>query len=143
MGNCGDWNFTYNYYHDNQRIVEIRDGSGQVFAQQVWSLTYVDELVQNAVNQDPSHASAATSPENEVTRAFWIMQDANYNVLGAAYCLSGTSGSRLDQWQRLVGGGPCAGQIRCACQYPAAFPARAPYGAKQAEETQPRAALGT
>jgi hypothetical protein len=49
------------------------------------SLTYVDDLVQIAVNQDPNnaatcHESGAT--ENLCERFFWVLQDTNFNVLG-------------------------------------------------------------
>jgi len=47
---------TYHYYYDDQRIVEVRNGSDQVLQQYVWAprqTGYVDELVQIAMNDDP------------------------------------------------------------------------------------------
>lgn len=35
-------------------MIETRDGSDDVLTQHVWGLGYVDELVQVAVNDDPT-----------------------------------------------------------------------------------------
>ena len=35
-------------------MIETRNGSDMVLKQQVWGLTYVDELVQTSINSDPS-----------------------------------------------------------------------------------------
>ncbi len=84
--NSADWNATYHYYHEGQRVVETRNGSGQVLKQCVWGQMYVDELVQIGVNQDPGNAETETNSENECERFFWVLQDANYNVLGVVAC---------------------------------------------------------
>ncbi len=62
---CGDWDQTYEYYYDGQRMIEMRDDSADVVKQYVWGLGYVDELVQVAANG-----------------TYYAMQDANYNLLG-------------------------------------------------------------
>jgi len=79
--NCGDWDGTYHYYYDGQRMIETRNGSDQVLTQYVWGLTYVDELIQIAHNQDPENADEGIT-ENVCERFFCVLQDANYNVLG-------------------------------------------------------------
>ena len=84
----GDWDFTYHFYYNGQSEIEIRNGDsyneGSVLKQKVWGTQYVDELVQIAINQDPSNNSATYSPndENVCERFFWVCQDANYNVIG-------------------------------------------------------------
>ncbi len=80
----GDWEATYHVYWDNWRMIETRNGqgSGQVLKQHVWGLTYVDELVQIAINQDPENADTGTYKENLCENFFYILQDAHYNVLG-------------------------------------------------------------
>ena len=56
-------------------MIETRNGSDMVLKQQVWGLTYVDELVQTSINSDPA-------ADNSCETAYWVCQDANYNVLG-------------------------------------------------------------
>ena len=77
--NSADWDCEYHYYLDGQRIAEVRNGSNKVCSQYVWGLSYVDELVQTGMNQDQTYTTAPGDCE----RFFWIMQDANFNVLGA------------------------------------------------------------
>jgi len=74
---CGDWNATYEYYCDSAAMVEMRDDSEDVLKQYVWGQTYVDELVQIAVNHDPTDAE-----EDDCESEYYALQDANYNVLG-------------------------------------------------------------
>jgi hypothetical protein len=38
VSNSADWNCTPAYYHDGQRVIEIRNGSDQVIKQQVWGM---------------------------------------------------------------------------------------------------------
>ena len=55
----------------------------QVLKQFVWGppgQAYVDELLQVSINQDPADASGGR--ETYCERHFYVMQDANYNVLG-------------------------------------------------------------
>ncbi|MFB3891146.1 MAG: hypothetical protein ACE15C_03885 [Phycisphaerae bacterium] len=59
MSNSADWNYTYHYYHNGQSCVEERNGAGQTIRQHVWGLTYIDELVQTGINQDPSDGESA------------------------------------------------------------------------------------
>ena len=54
MSNSADWNCTYAYYHDGQRVIEIRNGSDQAIKQQVWGMQYVDELLQVGLNPSPT-----------------------------------------------------------------------------------------
>jgi hypothetical protein len=69
--------FRQHYYYDGQRCVEIRDASDLVLKQQVWGLQYIDELIQLAVNDDPSDQN-----EDVCESKYWACQDANFNVLG-------------------------------------------------------------
>jgi hypothetical protein len=75
VSNSADWNCTYAYYHDGQRVIEIRNGSDQAIKQQVWGMQYVDELLQVGLNPSPSSG-------NTCSTMYWAMQDANWNVLG-------------------------------------------------------------
>ena len=50
IDNSGDWDAEYHYDDDGQQMIETRDNSEDVLKQRVWGLTYVDELVQIAVN---------------------------------------------------------------------------------------------
>lgn len=59
-----------------------RNGSDQTLKQQVWGVSYVDELVQVSLNQDPFNADSGTYTENVCERSYWAMQDVNFNVLG-------------------------------------------------------------
>jgi hypothetical protein len=69
------------YHHDGQSLIETRNGSTQTIKQQVWGLRYVDELVQVAVNLNPSTNSDCLEATD---KQYWAMCDANYNVLGVA-----------------------------------------------------------
>lgn len=53
--------------------------AARVLKQHVWGLSYIDELLQIGINQDPS--DTAESNGGSCERFFWAMQDANYNVL--------------------------------------------------------------
>jgi hypothetical protein len=72
ISGSGDLDAPYHYYYHGQQLIETRDGSDDVLAQQVWGLHYIDELVQIA------HAISGGKPNN----FFYPLQDANYNVLG-------------------------------------------------------------
>jgi len=94
--NSADWDCTYKYYHDGQRMIETRDGNDRLLKQHVWGLTYtrlpgwrhpggqVDELVQIGINQDPADTAEDTGgfSGGQCERFFWALQDANYNVIG-------------------------------------------------------------
>ena len=81
IDNSGDWDCAYHYYYSGQRMIETRNGSDNVLKQHVWGAGYVDELVQIAINDDPTNG-------DDCWMFYWAMQDANYNVLGVAsyYC---------------------------------------------------------
>jgi len=85
----GDFDFTYHYYYHGQQLVEIHNGTGLVIKQHVWGLDYIDELVEVAINQDPTD-----SHEQVCERPFYAMHNARYNVLGIAIA-SGGGGQRL------------------------------------------------
>ena len=81
--NSGDWDGTYYSYYDGWKVVELRDGSEQVLKQYTWGRQYMDELLLIAINQDPQNAYLPVGlEENLCERFFWVLQDANYNVLG-------------------------------------------------------------
>ena len=75
VSNCGDWNGTCHYYYDGQRMIEVRDGSWDVLKQHVWGQTYVDEIVQIGINDDPTDAG-----EDDCETSYYALQDANFNV---------------------------------------------------------------
>jgi hypothetical protein len=79
-----DWDFTYHYYYDGQRMVELRDdssGAGDIALKQyVWGQGYVDEIVEIAVNGDPTTDSDCMEASPDAR--YYPLQDANYNVLG-------------------------------------------------------------
>ena len=56
-------------------MIETRNGTNQTLKQQVWGVGYVDELVQTAVNTDPT-------ADESCEVSYWACQDANWNVLG-------------------------------------------------------------
>ncbi len=87
--NSADLNCTYHYYYgsasggDGWSILETRDNTGNTLKQQVWGLTYIDELVQIGLNDDPAdHTDGPEEDQCLVDSFFYPMQDANYNVLG-------------------------------------------------------------
>ena len=71
--NSNNWNCTYHYYLDGDSMIEVRNGSDMVLKQQVWGVTYIDELVQQCVNSTPP-------ADNTCETLYWVGQDANYNV---------------------------------------------------------------
>jgi RHS repeat-associated protein len=81
--NCGDLDMTYHFYYsggEGQSIVELRNGSDMVLKQHVWAALaggYIDELLENAVNEDPTDGS-----EQDCELRGWACHDANYNVIG-------------------------------------------------------------
>ena len=75
VSNSADWDCTYRYYYDDQRLIEERNGSGVVLRQYYWGPQYVDELMLVGINQAPLSY-------NQCERFFWALHDANYNVTG-------------------------------------------------------------
>ncbi|MEX0777348.1 MAG: RHS repeat-associated core domain-containing protein [Phycisphaeraceae bacterium] len=67
----------YYHYYNGWSMIETRDNSANTLKQQVWGLTYIDELVQIAMNDDP-----ADEGEQACESLFYAMHDANFNVLG-------------------------------------------------------------
>jgi len=66
------------FEYDGQSIVETRSGSiasnGDLYRKNTWGLTYIDELVHIGV--------APSSSAVYYYFDYWVMQDANYNVVG-------------------------------------------------------------
>jgi len=79
--NCGDWGQTYKYYHSGQSMIETRNGSDETLKQHVWGLTYVDELLQIAVNGDPATDNDCLET-GASDASYYALQDANFNVIG-------------------------------------------------------------
>ena len=48
--NSGDWNGTYRYTCDGQKVAETRDASDTLLKQYLWGTQYIDELVQIGTN---------------------------------------------------------------------------------------------
>ena len=71
-----DLDATYRYYHDGQRVIEVRNGSDLVLWQHVWGMGYIDELAQTALNEDPTDTT-----EQLCETLTWALCDANYNVM--------------------------------------------------------------
>jgi hypothetical protein len=67
VASSGDLDGTTVFYYDGQRIVETRDGSGNLVSQFVRGLRYIDEVVMVRVKD-----------EGEL----YVHQDANWNVVG-------------------------------------------------------------
>ncbi len=88
VSNSGQWDCTYNYYYDHDRMIEERNGSNQTMKQHVWGLTYIDELVQVAANSNPTTGNICSD-------LFWAAQDANFNVLG----LVNSSGALVERYE--------------------------------------------
>ena len=107
--NSADQDFTYHYYYNGQQLIETRNASSMVLKQNVWGLTYIDELVQVAINQDPINAEntvdtsgqPVSSNENKCERFFWALTDANYNVMG----LVSESGKLVERYEYTPYGG--------------------------------------
>ena len=80
VANSGDLDCTQEYLWDRDwRLLEVRNGSGDVLKQQLWGARYIDELVQIAINTDPADAGEDVCDAN-----YYPMQNANFNVLGLA-----------------------------------------------------------
>ncbi len=65
--NSGDFDGTFVYDYDGQKIIETRDGSGNLYQQFVHGTQYIDELVMVRVADKGD---------------LYVHQDANWNVLG-------------------------------------------------------------
>ena len=80
VANSGDLDCTQEYLWDRDwRLLEVRNGSGDVLKQQLWGARYIDELVQVSINTDPADAGEDVCDAN-----YYPMQNANFNVLGLA-----------------------------------------------------------
>ena len=77
VDNCGNWDIDYHYLYSGWQMVEMRNGSDDVIKQYVWGLTYVDELLQIGINDDPTDEG-----EDDCETFYCVLQDANFNVLG-------------------------------------------------------------
>jgi RHS repeat-associated protein len=66
---------THYYYSTGNQILEERNGSDQTLKQQVWGVQYVDELVQEGINSNPSIDQTADA-------TYTVLQDGNFNVTG-------------------------------------------------------------
>jgi RHS repeat-associated protein len=75
VNGTGAMDATTHYYLSGQSVAETRNGSDLLLEQFVPGPTYVDELVQVAVNSDPPNQTACDY-------FYWACQDANFNVLG-------------------------------------------------------------
>ena len=90
IDNSGDWNHTYHFYHDGQapagqaKMIETRNGSGEVIKQHVWGTQYVDESIQIGINTDPGEDDdgGEAGTQDNCDTFYWTAQDANYNVIG-------------------------------------------------------------
>ncbi len=84
IDNSGDWNYTYNFYHDGQSMIETRNGSGEVIKQHVWGTQYVDEIIQIGINTNPGEDDdgGEAGMQDNCDEFYWTAQDANYNVIG-------------------------------------------------------------
>jgi RHS repeat-associated protein len=65
--NSGDLDGTLVYYYDGQRMIETRDGSGNLHQQFIHGTQYIDELVMVRVKDKGD---------------LYVHQDANWNVIG-------------------------------------------------------------
>ena len=68
ISNSGDSDVDIDYYYDGQKIVETRDGSGNVLQQFIHGTEYIDELVMVRVKDKGD---------------LYVHQDANWNVIAA------------------------------------------------------------
>jgi len=89
--NCGDLDATHVYYYDGQRMIEERNGSGQLLKTYVWGQQYIDELL--AIHVPTSLTGSASNPGAKQT--FWAMHDANYNVIG----IVNESGRQVERYE--------------------------------------------
>ena len=92
------------YYDQHWRIVETRDGSGQVTQRMLWGTQYTDELVWIEVNGDPSigddsnpdNEAAGEASEDPADMRYYAHQDRNWNVTALTeYDPSGTNNGRV------------------------------------------------
>jgi hypothetical protein len=92
-GSGGVW---HDYYAD-QRHIETRNGSGQVVQQYVWGGTYIDELVQVKVNQNPT-GDPDFDPGETGHDAFtgYTLTDSMYNVV---LLLDASSGGVVERYE--------------------------------------------
>ena len=89
--NCGDMDATHVYYYDGQRMIEERNGSGQLLKTYVWGQQYIDELL--AIHVPTSLTGSDSTPGTKET--FWAMHDANYNVIG----IVNESGRQVERYE--------------------------------------------
>ena len=75
--NSAELDCTYHYYYNGQSNIEERDGSDNVIRQNVWGLSYIDELLMTSLNDDPDSLS-----EQDVEEHYYILHDTSYNVIG-------------------------------------------------------------
>ena len=71
----GDMNHTYKYFYDGQRVIETHNASDQVIKHEVYGPTYVDEVIQVGVNDNPT-------VDNNMDDFHIVLDDANFNVVG-------------------------------------------------------------
>jgi RHS repeat-associated protein len=79
---------THYYYSTANQIMEERNGSDQTLKQQVWGVQYVDELVQEGINSNPSTDQTADT-------TYTVLQDANFNVTG----IVNSNGTLVERYQ--------------------------------------------
>jgi RHS repeat-associated protein len=79
---------THYYYSTGNQILEERNGSDQTLKQQVWGVQYVDELVQEGINSNPSVDQTADT-------TYTVLQDANFNVAG----IVNSNGTLVERYQ--------------------------------------------
>ncbi len=80
-------------------MIETRNNSGQVLAQQAWGTQYIDELAQTAANDDPASPgrsplawpgrSPADASEQDCETFHYALAHANFNVLRLAAAAGG------------------------------------------------------
>ncbi|MEK6674024.1 MAG: hypothetical protein AABZ47_00045, partial [Planctomycetota bacterium] len=102
VSNSGEFDGTVVYFYDGQKIVETRNGSGNVYQQFIHGTQYIDELIQMRVKGERSereHVATgkastdacvrrATCPQGVSTKRTtggkgdrYVHQDANWNVI--------------------------------------------------------------
>lgn len=74
----GDMNATYSYFYDGQRVIETRNGSGETIKHAVYGPTYVDEVVQVGINDNPTGEGS----DDDMDDFRVVLDDANLNVVG-------------------------------------------------------------
>ena len=90
IDHSGDWNHTYHYYYDGQapagqaKMIETRNGNDQVIKQHVWGMSYVDEIIQIGINENPGvdDDGEMEGMQDNCETFYYACQDANYNVIG-------------------------------------------------------------